>query len=45
MSRLEGLIILSFMLAQLDKEYRYHYSENPDWRDVRAVEGGGLENR
>ncbi len=29
----------------LDKEQPRRYSVNSDWRDVRAVEGGGLENR
>ncbi len=29
----------------LDKGYPPRYSLNSDWRDVRAVEGGGLENR
>ena len=29
----------------LDKEPCRLYSGNPDWRDVRVVDGGGLENR
>lgn len=29
----------------LDNEWTVLYSCVPDWRDVRAVEGGGLENR
>jgi hypothetical protein len=29
----------------LDKESWHLYSGKPDWRDVRVVDGGGLENR
>ncbi len=35
----------SEIFTLLDKEPCHLYSGNPDWRDVRAVEGGGLENR